>query len=100
VLITDNIKMRHLVAEKRIVPDLVMADLLVMARATCLIHSHSGFSKTAAIWSGTPCNHELKGCQEQQWGEVSAGTSLEANLKHITVTLATWDAVWEVYLDP
>ncbi|KAJ9530522.1 hypothetical protein QJQ45_012553 [Haematococcus lacustris] len=30
----------------------------------------------------------------------SAGTSLEFNLKHITVTLATWDAVWEVYLDP
>ncbi|KAJ9510036.1 hypothetical protein QJQ45_011689 [Haematococcus lacustris] len=30
----------------------------------------------------------------------SAGTSLEANLKHITVTLATCDAVWEVYLDP
>ncbi|KAJ9510955.1 hypothetical protein QJQ45_027830, partial [Haematococcus lacustris] len=30
----------------------------------------------------------------------SAGTFLEANLKHITVTLATWDAVWEVYLDP
>ncbi|KAJ9509175.1 hypothetical protein QJQ45_001665 [Haematococcus lacustris] len=29
----------------------------------------------------------------------SAGTSLEANLKHITVTLATWDAVWQVYLD-
>ncbi|GFH31064.1 uncharacterized protein HaLaN_30030 [Haematococcus lacustris] len=29
-----------------------------------------------------------------------AGTSLEANLKHITVTQATWDAVWEVYLDP
>ncbi|KAJ9530501.1 hypothetical protein QJQ45_012474 [Haematococcus lacustris] len=32
--------------------------------------------------------------------QTSAGTSLEANLKHITVTLATWDAVWEVYLDP
>ncbi|KAJ9523483.1 hypothetical protein QJQ45_007226 [Haematococcus lacustris] len=30
----------------------------------------------------------------------SAGTSLVANLKHITVTLATWDTVWEVYLDP
>ncbi|KAJ9520394.1 hypothetical protein QJQ45_000133 [Haematococcus lacustris] len=30
----------------------------------------------------------------------SAGTSLVANLKHTTVTLATWDAVWEVYLDP
>ncbi|GFH19113.1 hypothetical protein HaLaN_16013 [Haematococcus lacustris] len=30
----------------------------------------------------------------------SAGTSLEANLKHITVTLATKDTVWEVYLDP
>ncbi|GFH31825.1 hypothetical protein HaLaN_30942, partial [Haematococcus lacustris] len=26
----------------------------------------------------------------------SAGTSLEANLKHISVTLATWDAVWEL----
>ncbi|GFH05525.1 uncharacterized protein HaLaN_00002 [Haematococcus lacustris] len=31
---------------------------------------------------------------------IPAGTSLEANLKHITVTLATWNAVWEVYLDP
>ncbi|KAJ9507492.1 hypothetical protein QJQ45_006488 [Haematococcus lacustris] len=30
----------------------------------------------------------------------SAGTSLEANVKHIAVTLATWDAMWEVYLDP
>ncbi|KAJ9514056.1 hypothetical protein QJQ45_021149, partial [Haematococcus lacustris] len=30
----------------------------------------------------------------------SAGTSLEENLKHITTTLATWDAVWEVHLDP
>ncbi|KAJ9517210.1 hypothetical protein QJQ45_009042 [Haematococcus lacustris] len=30
----------------------------------------------------------------------SVGTSLVANLKHITVTLATWDAVWGVYLDP
>ncbi|KAJ9507056.1 hypothetical protein QJQ45_004652 [Haematococcus lacustris] len=29
-----------------------------------------------------------------------AGTSLEANLQHITVTLATWGAMWEVYLDP
>ncbi|KAJ9520535.1 hypothetical protein QJQ45_007415 [Haematococcus lacustris] len=33
-------------------------------------------------------------------GSSSAGTSMEANLKHITVTLATWNAVWEVYLDP
>ncbi|KAJ9520762.1 hypothetical protein QJQ45_007607 [Haematococcus lacustris] len=30
----------------------------------------------------------------------SAGTSLVANLKPITVTLATWDVMWEVYLDP
>ncbi|KAJ9521489.1 hypothetical protein QJQ45_008890 [Haematococcus lacustris] len=30
----------------------------------------------------------------------SAGTSLEANRQHVTTTLATWDAVWEVYLDP
>ncbi|KAJ9521413.1 hypothetical protein QJQ45_001204 [Haematococcus lacustris] len=28
----------------------------------------------------------------------SAGTSLEASLKYIIVTLTTWDAVWEVYL--
>ncbi|GFH15804.1 hypothetical protein HaLaN_12105 [Haematococcus lacustris] len=27
-------------------------------------------------------------------------TKGQAYLKHITVTLATWDAVWEVYLDP
>ncbi|GFH25982.1 uncharacterized protein HaLaN_24044 [Haematococcus lacustris] len=26
--------------------------------------------------------------------------SSQLNLKHITATLATWDAVWEVYLDP
>ncbi|KAJ9524944.1 hypothetical protein QJQ45_005828 [Haematococcus lacustris] len=30
----------------------------------------------------------------------SAGTSLVVNVKHITVTLAAWDAVWAVYLDP
>ncbi|KAJ9527344.1 hypothetical protein QJQ45_025609, partial [Haematococcus lacustris] len=30
----------------------------------------------------------------------SAGTSLEANLEYITITLTTWEAVWEVYLDP
>ncbi|GFH22029.1 uncharacterized protein HaLaN_19429 [Haematococcus lacustris] len=30
----------------------------------------------------------------------SAGTSLVAHLEHISITLATWDAVWEVYLDP
>ncbi|GFH26978.1 hypothetical protein HaLaN_25223 [Haematococcus lacustris] len=29
----------------------------------------------------------------------SAGTSLEANLKHINVTLATWEAVWELEED-
>ncbi|KAJ9508879.1 hypothetical protein QJQ45_028194 [Haematococcus lacustris] len=40
-------------------------------------------------------------CQLQHLAAASsAGTSLEATLKHITVTLATWDAVWEVYLDP
>ncbi|GFH09559.1 hypothetical protein HaLaN_04729 [Haematococcus lacustris] len=33
--------------------------------------------------------------------EDSAGISLEADLKHITSTSpVTWDAVWEVYLDP
>ncbi|KAJ9506281.1 hypothetical protein QJQ45_000185 [Haematococcus lacustris] len=30
----------------------------------------------------------------------SAGTSLVANLKHITVAQATWDVMWEMYLDP
>ncbi|KAJ9524538.1 hypothetical protein QJQ45_024108, partial [Haematococcus lacustris] len=47
-------------------------------------------------------------CRSERWlapikphlQHLAAGTSLEANLKHITVTLATWDAVWEVYLDP
>ncbi|GFH28621.1 hypothetical protein HaLaN_27144, partial [Haematococcus lacustris] len=37
---------------------------------------------------------------QHQAAASSAGTSLVANLEHITVTLATWDAVWEVYLDP
>ncbi|KAJ9523496.1 hypothetical protein QJQ45_007205 [Haematococcus lacustris] len=37
---------------------------------------------------------------ERTCGDRRSGTSLVANLKHITVTLATWDAVWEVYLDP
>ncbi|KAJ9508383.1 hypothetical protein QJQ45_011911 [Haematococcus lacustris] len=39
----------------------------------------------------------------QRWQEldrVKAGTSLVPNLKHISATRATWDAVWEVYLDP
>ncbi|KAJ9505629.1 hypothetical protein QJQ45_024235, partial [Haematococcus lacustris] len=30
----------------------------------------------------------------------SACTSLMSHLRHITVTLATWDAAWEVHLDP
>lgn len=30
----------------------------------------------------------------------TAGSTLEANLQHITITLATWDKVWEVCLDP
>ncbi|KAJ9534102.1 hypothetical protein QJQ45_002105 [Haematococcus lacustris] len=29
-----------------------------------------------------------------------AGTSLVANQRHVAVTLATWDAVWEEYLHP
>ncbi|KAJ9525695.1 hypothetical protein QJQ45_003476 [Haematococcus lacustris] len=29
-----------------------------------------------------------------------AGTSLETNLKHITVDVAIWDTVWEAYLGP
>ncbi|KAJ9530248.1 hypothetical protein QJQ45_023532 [Haematococcus lacustris] len=38
--------------------------------------------------------------QEPNEAQHSASTSLEANLLHITVTLATWDVVWEVHLDP
>ncbi|GFH14340.1 hypothetical protein HaLaN_10371 [Haematococcus lacustris] len=30
----------------------------------------------------------------------SAGNCLQANLQHINVTLATWEAVWEVCPDP
>ncbi|KAJ9513066.1 hypothetical protein QJQ45_029449, partial [Haematococcus lacustris] len=37
---------------------------------------------------------------DEQGAASSVGTSLEASLRHITVTLATWDAVWEEYLDP
>ncbi|KAJ9505599.1 hypothetical protein QJQ45_029296 [Haematococcus lacustris] len=52
--------------------------------------------------------HQSRGVMRRCWAVVpqhlaaasSAGTSLVDNLKHITVTLATWDAVWEVYLDP
>ncbi|KAJ9527963.1 hypothetical protein QJQ45_005593 [Haematococcus lacustris] len=49
---------------------------------------------------------QLMADQQRRWNLAKgpaaspAGTSLEANLKHITVTLATLDAVWEVYLDP
>ncbi|KAJ9526413.1 hypothetical protein QJQ45_009899 [Haematococcus lacustris] len=64
-------------------------------------------SAASGVWD--PATGQLKADQLRRWkltkGEhlaaaSSAGTSLEANLKHITVTLATWDAVWEVYLDP
>ncbi|KAJ9527415.1 hypothetical protein QJQ45_025682 [Haematococcus lacustris] len=48
-----------------------------------------------------PLDSEDPGAKIQHLAAASsAGTSLEANLKHISVTLATWDAVWEVYLDP
>ncbi|KAL6750554.1 hypothetical protein V8C86DRAFT_2440914 [Haematococcus lacustris] len=60
VLITDNIELRQLVSAKQFLPDLVMADLAVMARATCLIHNLSGFYKTAVLWSGTSCTHSLQ----------------------------------------
>ncbi|GFH17150.1 hypothetical protein HaLaN_13715 [Haematococcus lacustris] len=36
----------------------------------------------------------------QQQQSAAAHTSLEANLKHIAVTLAIWDMVCEMYLDP
>ncbi|KAJ9525382.1 hypothetical protein QJQ45_003227 [Haematococcus lacustris] len=64
-------------------------------------------SAASGVWD--PTTGQLLADQLRRWkltkGEhlaaaSSAGTSLEANLKHITVTLATWDAVWEVYLDP
>ncbi|KAJ9513100.1 hypothetical protein QJQ45_029412, partial [Haematococcus lacustris] len=35
-------------------------------------------------------------CDSCRW----LATQTNPQLKHITVTLATWDAVWEVYLDP
>ncbi|KAJ9513274.1 hypothetical protein QJQ45_001307 [Haematococcus lacustris] len=53
-----------------------------------------GFSSS----SSGPCTPPLEA--DQGPGEGLAGTSLVVNLKHITVTLATWDAVWEVHLDP
>ncbi|KAJ9519415.1 hypothetical protein QJQ45_023059 [Haematococcus lacustris] len=64
-------------------------------------------SAASGVWD--PQSGQLMADQLHRWkltkgqhlaAASSAGTSLEANLKHITVTLATWDAVWEVYLDP
>ncbi|KAJ9516424.1 hypothetical protein QJQ45_011097 [Haematococcus lacustris] len=64
-------------------------------------------SAASGVWD--PQSGQLMADQLRRWkltkgqhlaAASSAGTSLEANLKHITVTLATWDAVWEVYLDP
>ncbi|KAJ9525967.1 hypothetical protein QJQ45_009355 [Haematococcus lacustris] len=64
-------------------------------------------SAASGVWD--PQSGQLMADQLRQWkltkGEhlaaaSSAGTSLEANLKHITVALVTWDAVWEVNLDP
>ncbi|KAJ9506254.1 hypothetical protein QJQ45_000292 [Haematococcus lacustris] len=59
----------------------------------------------SGVWDKT--SGQLVADQLARWkhqpsptSSTSAGTSMEANLKHITVTLATWDAVWEVYLDP
>ncbi|KAJ9531325.1 hypothetical protein QJQ45_006771 [Haematococcus lacustris] len=69
--------------------------------------STQAFSAAFGVWD--PATGQLKADQLRRWkltkGEhlaaaSSAGTSLEANLKHITIILATWDAVWEVYLDP
>ncbi|GFH13667.1 uncharacterized protein HaLaN_09598, partial [Haematococcus lacustris] len=55
-------------------------------RPLALAYGAAGFSGSGSIGCrGVPVSQMLK--------EV-------ANLKHITVTLATWDAVWEVYLDP
>lgn len=86
VFITDNIELRRLVSDKQFLPDLlcvagtpvhweghkhksleplleVMADLVVMARSSCVIHNFSGFYKTALLWSGTSCTHSLQECQ-------------------------------------
>ncbi|KAJ9510006.1 hypothetical protein QJQ45_011668 [Haematococcus lacustris] len=64
-------------------------------------------SAASGVWD--PATGQLMADKLRRWkltkgqhlaAASSAGTSLVANLKHITVTLATWDAVWEVYLDP
>ncbi|KAJ9522676.1 hypothetical protein QJQ45_019756 [Haematococcus lacustris] len=85
VLVTDNTELRQLVSQQRLLPQLaavpstpvhwdrfrdenltavfeVMADLVVMARATCLVHSRGGFSHTASMWSGSSCYRDLKEC--------------------------------------
>ncbi|GFH24390.1 hypothetical protein HaLaN_22179 [Haematococcus lacustris] len=59
-------------------------------------HSFSRCSGSSASSCSSMCTSTTSGTVA---GVSSAGTSLEANLKHITVTLTTWDAVWEVYLD-
>ncbi|KAJ9508344.1 hypothetical protein QJQ45_011855 [Haematococcus lacustris] len=62
--------------------------------------NHVITTSSRQLWSEEQDNIETLSSCSLAPAASSAGTSLEANLKHITVTLATWDAVWEVYLDP
>uniref|UniRef100_A0A7S0WQ61 O-fucosyltransferase family protein n=1 Tax=Chlamydomonas leiostraca TaxID=1034604 RepID=A0A7S0WQ61_9CHLO len=52
-------------------------DLLMLARSKCLIHSASGFSKTAMVWGWPSCETDVKQCMAKHYlhvtGEVPAG---------------------------
>ncbi|KAJ9527469.1 hypothetical protein QJQ45_025793 [Haematococcus lacustris] len=73
--------------------------------------AHGTLRDLAYLRLTTPDTRSSSGSSGSGSSGSSSSSSIEArlpvsgrvatrNLKHITVTLATWDAVWEVYLDP
>ncbi|KAJ9517290.1 hypothetical protein QJQ45_009195 [Haematococcus lacustris] len=62
--------------------------------------SSDGFRSRVACVEGVPAVALLIGEALHLAAASSADTSLVANLQHFRVTLATLDAVWEVYPDP
>ncbi|KAJ9532795.1 hypothetical protein QJQ45_010906 [Haematococcus lacustris] len=78
-------------------PDMVLGtkamEVKWLESHTSLLNSHACLQPHQLL-TATSATHS------KQTALYRAGTSLVANLKHISVTLATWDAVWEVYLDP
>ncbi|KAJ9534201.1 hypothetical protein QJQ45_006973 [Haematococcus lacustris] len=75
-----------------------------------LVKLYAKAARAQSGWSGLQpqlfiklvCGYSLNaGSSELTWQQPAKPTPpCKLILKHITVTLATWDVVWEVYLDP